>query len=899
MASRYQARVRSRDRGERHPSDYSTHSQPQSQSNSGNSTPVPGTKRLFSNRDSRQPNDQQQRETTAQDGAEGEGEYPSEKRHRSADWPLVSASPNGGLTPRPARQHRKKSPPSGRRARAPIPPSKFVEGSMNDRVSQVPPVPYLGPAEEELLSQHSDAGCGEGIRGRNTARGRFMHHTHSSISASSNVSDASRSSSLFRFGKTIAASFNPTNWKFWTKEEQAADDEEAAQRRVLQERQMKAEKIYQQLKESGHFRDSAYGPRAFPPPSAEKRGSAAKHDSGIEFGDVDYSSARSSTSIDEKRKEGVCVQPPRVDLPPKEFTPMPNYTASLATPNTSTPGGKSMFNFKKPSLSNLKKASLTNIKSAFTGESTSTANVGLGIGEQHQARRIASRKDLQKQQKLVKRVSNLEERLKQARQQLAEALQDPVPDDTNVAHVSLAKRSSQGSFDSQTTSRLSRAIFVPGAMPSLPSERLLAGFVSSEVEDDEDDEHEETGNGIGQAVTTDYEMGDTRQVFSSAINEKVEAGQYTSHVGDNRETRAIHGTEDLGTAQENPSVTGYCDTLQSADGTTATKPASSTMEVEDTTPKPVQPAGGRSNKRKSKSEDDDFIPLEPSDSEDIDDVESDIISEVSSISRPAQKPTSSTTNPRGTGPTITLTYPKKIQKTVPGSKTSSVSVPTKKAPHDAVHPGPESSLKSKPRGSEDIPPPTRTAPAPPTRTAPAPPDKQALGRSPSKKPVYSPHPSSRVYQSTKPVAVPSTGRQQSASPPPSSASFTGPGLFYTKPSQNVPGHPRTLNAPNLPKATAPKVSRQQGPEVQEKTINGIPPLPPMPKSVRLASGEIINTAEHIAPRKPQKNRSKPPSAHMKYSADGPAEIKSEEREAHKGMSNSSSKRSFDWPDDCF
>lgn len=734
---------------------------------------------------------------------------------------------------------------------------------MNDRVSHVPPVPFLEP-EDELLSEYNTAGCGEGARGRKLTRSRkFTHHPNISVAESStNQSDSSRSSSIFRFGKSIAASFNPTNWKFWSKEQQEEEeDEEAVQLRILQERQAKAEKIYQELKESGHFRDAAVGPRLFPTPPPAPDTKLGKHDSGIEFGDVYMSgtSTRGSTSTEDKRKGRIFLEPPKF-LQQRGESPGSNYSASVAQSNSSTPN-KPKFNFKKPSLANLKKASLSNIKSALAGDSSVSIN-------DHQARRIPSRKDLQKQQKLVKRVSNLEERLKQARQQLAEALNEPLPSESPA---------------SQAPSRVSRSRFVPGALSSLPSERLLSGYVSSEAGLSDDEMH----NGIGQAVSTDNVMSNTHYMSGASGGEQTKAADHkTTSLHSQKaqeEDTVIQSVEHSSRAQLEPTLGSIGDKLPDVE-TTPTKPQDIEIakdEDEEDTPKPkttFKPAEPI-KKRKSIFErvSDDGGDYTPSgDEDDEDDFTSDIISDVSSITKPKTKSTSTSTKAsklstsRGKGATITLQHPRKLQKTVPGPKTTTkTTVPNSSLPSKT-----SSSVSS---SHPSIPPPTRAAPPPP-------PSQKSVSnpKKPQNHHITSPPPSGRLMKSKK-GSLPPTNRQQSASPPPSSATFTGPGLNYTKPSHSQSRTPT--------KASYRLDADDDDAYIADPALSpSIPPLPPMPKAVRLASGEVVSTAGMVKNVSASSNTSK-------NGANGGA-VNSEQTE-RAGLSSSTSKQSFEWPDDVF
>ncbi|CZT07455.1 uncharacterized protein RAG0_12897 [Rhynchosporium agropyri] len=840
MASAHHTRGRSRDRsGER------TIIIKQAATRSVDSTPKAGSKRLFSNRESRQLTGEHGSSAHAEpNSATGGGERHSDKRHRSSDWPLPNPSPSSVPSVRHHLHNRKtpNSPSSSShrsRDRSLVRSSKFLEGSMNDRVSQVPPVPYLEP-EDELLSEYNTAGCGEGGRCRKRSR-MFTRPSNTSVAESSaNQSDASRSSSLFRFGKSIAATFNPNNWKFWGKEheqQQEEEDEEVTQLRVLQERQAKAERIYQELKESGHFRDSAVGPRLFTPAS-EKR--PRKHDSGIEVGDLDlWSSRGGSTSLEEKRKGRVFLEPPR--LSQHGESPGSSHEASVTHSNASTP---KKFNFKKPSLANLKKASLSNIKSTFAGDSS------LSVNEHHQARRIPSRKDLHKQQKLVKRVSNLEERLKQARQKLSLALNEPMPSESPA---------------SQAGSRVLRSKFVPGALSSLPSERLLSGYVSSEA----DFSDEGMGNGIGQAVSTDLYM-------SGGVSEQskdVTTGSKYSQ-GNNNEESVMQSVEDGKPTRQESTLASIGNTSQAdAADLTPTKPKDTEMadyEDEELTPKPkveavrsTKPSKSLSpleatKKRKSIFEripDDggDYNPSEAEEEEDDEDLESDIISEVSSITKLKTKSKSSSTSkishPSSSrkGPTLLLQHPRKVQKTRQGPKNTKPAVSK------------SSATKFSTSVSSSIPPPTRTAPPPPPPSS-----------NPSIKKL-------RPHQLKRKAALPpQTERQQSASPPPSSTSFTAPGsgLVYNKPTRT---HKVTSGSAS---SKAGSVSSKK--DENEKMNDEVPPMPTMPKSVRLASGEVVKTEGMV---------SKVAAAISGDDGDG--------KRKKGGVSASASKQSFEWPDDVF
>jgi len=172
---------------------------------------------------------------------------------------------------------------------------------MNDRVSNKPPMPYLG--DEEMRERFERE---EQARGRKMAQPRkYTHHSNTSIAGSyAERSDTSRHSSIFKFGKSIAATFNPSNWKIWAKPQ--VDAETPDHNKVLRERKEKAEAIYQELKRNGQFRDSTV------PPSFGKsrEGDLAKHDSGVVLERVRDSSV---PGRQEKRQGKVFLDPPRVE----------------------------------------------------------------------------------------------------------------------------------------------------------------------------------------------------------------------------------------------------------------------------------------------------------------------------------------------------------------------------------------------------------------------------------------------------------------------------------------------------------------------------------------------------------------------------------------------------------
>ncbi|KAH6670745.1 hypothetical protein B0J14DRAFT_102429 [Halenospora varia] len=461
-----------------------------------------GSKRLFSNRrePKRQSGNYGDRDRDYGENYEDEleaNETHSEKRHRTSDWPLSNTTPASAAPARQPLRNRNapNSPSFRRRSASQGRPSKFVEGSMNDRASQRPPPTYLGI---DQFDNRYDFEPGRENRGRKMARPRkFTHHGEESRDRS----ETSRHSSIFRFGKSLASSFNPSNWKIWSKNQPVMQDEETAHERMLRERQEKAEKLYKELKASGQIRGAAVLHQ-----QEVHREQTTKHDSGVEFGsestggtrrsfeysNENISGARHSLSIDARHDSGlrrsfdtpierkrmgrVFVESHHSGSNRGGESPASNYSSSARRSHQSSPNKRSSIDLKRTSLSNIKKV--------FSSDNTPG---------RHQARRIPSRKDLQKQQKLVKRVSDLEGKLEAARRQLSDALGEPVP--------------------SQPQPKIGRPRFVPGALSTLPSERLLNGYVESEVDLSDHD----MSRDIGMAITAG-DANESSTLMSRALN---------------------------------------------------------------------------------------------------------------------------------------------------------------------------------------------------------------------------------------------------------------------------------------------------------------------------------------------------------------------------------------------
>lgn len=318
---------------------------------------------------------------------------------------------------------------------------------MHDRTSNKPPTLYM---------QVDDAHPSAQERTRNPAQNR-----HASLDGIGVYYDAgiesSKSSSMYRFGRALVNAFKPVaGWRgFGGGKEQSINTE----KNVMQARQIKAEKEYAELKKNGFV-----GTRptfAIPPTTAvpairyedtmEEPRSAPHQDSGI---DID-----SSRSSSERKSDGQMSQPD-AGLVPSLLVPTtgraPSPLAEISSPR------KAPAQFRKPSFQTLKKVkSHIQLPSAKRPTPPATDMVKDVTSTEQSIRKQPSRKEIVKQQRLSKKVSDLENQLEIARRNLK---------------LSLIDGSITPSADFQTGTKT----FVPGALPSLPSERALKSHISPE-----------------------------------------------------------------------------------------------------------------------------------------------------------------------------------------------------------------------------------------------------------------------------------------------------------------------------------------------------------------------------------------------------------------------------------
>ena len=147
-----------------------------------------------------------------------------------------------------------------------------------------------------------------------------------------------------------------------------------------------------------------------------------------------------------------------------------------------------------------KKSSIQNMKKAF---SESATNLRGGVTKS--VKRISSRKDLTKQQRIQEKLSKAEHQSEKYRRQLAELMDEsesagPSPTPVIVAPPQAAPR------------------YVP-MLSSLPSERLLAGYVPPEDED-EDEPNEEPS--VGRAISPMKAITPVRKTSIPQLKKEIE-----------------------------------------------------------------------------------------------------------------------------------------------------------------------------------------------------------------------------------------------------------------------------------------------------------------------------------------------------------------------------------------
>ncbi|KAF2146115.1 uncharacterized protein K452DRAFT_283404 [Aplosporella prunicola CBS 121167] len=397
----------------------------------------------------------------------------SSKRHRTADWPLTEEQPASPQPPgrRRGSSNKSKSRSASRTRRpvtSPIRPSKFQEGSMNDRTSEQPPSMFTRSVNgtsaavgiDELMddyhaAQQTPPSARPSVRTSRTWTQGFTHHPNRSISSRAHsAGDDGKETTVFRFGRSLAAAFNPMN--IWNKMAQKwqetrhelveeALDEQAQQLKERMERAARAQEVYAQLKQAGQLgSQGTYGMNGTPvfTPGYTAPVGGSQRDSGI------------------------------AGIEGSENRPYQLQDASKSVTNlqaTSAETRKSALHFRASSFATL---SLRKSRSdASFGHRRSVSTEGDTSDTSQSLRRSHSKKDVQKQLKLHKRVSDLEKKLQVARRDLYQALGDSPAPPVPALPAYLAESLSADKRHRNTP--LFNRHSTGSQLPTLPSESLL------------------------------------------------------------------------------------------------------------------------------------------------------------------------------------------------------------------------------------------------------------------------------------------------------------------------------------------------------------------------------------------------------------------------------------------
>ncbi|KAI9884472.1 MAG: velvet protein [Watsoniomyces obsoletus] len=343
----------------------------------------------------------------------------------------------------------------------PARPSVFHEGSMNDRVSNKPPANFTGDDEDEAeaaMERYAQEGLEEGVR---TARGgptwlkkplpdlpepidptaststsnRFSRSTIGTNVSEQESESSNKRPGFFKMGRSLAAAFtNPVGiWDDLTQRRRGQVREEPPRMdlQVWEDRRQRAEQAYAAMKREGRF-PTTTTKASKTPTLVRKRGDIQQ---------------KGKSKGEDPQLEGKADMEPLQSVDGNRLQ-VPSPNKGMDDMNSSVERGdgrnasRSSLTFKKRSVPNLKK-----VKSdihRLTSESLTallplplpppvptTTEEEEDVPESLRSiRKQISRKDLHRQHKLSKRVSDLESKLESARRELEEVRGKSTPTPT-------------------------------------------------------------------------------------------------------------------------------------------------------------------------------------------------------------------------------------------------------------------------------------------------------------------------------------------------------------------------------------------------------------------------------------------------------------------------------------
>ncbi|KAM5437723.1 hypothetical protein MferCBS31731_005482 [Microsporum ferrugineum] len=327
--------------------------------------------------------------------------------------------------------------------------SRFLEGSMNDKVSTQPPSAFIGEDQEYLLStymnEHNGVNSARANGWRSTVQTPVtptLHGKKTSLSSVKTVdADAadSKQSSVFRFGKAIVSAFNPIGvWgnvsEIWKGHDSSSKESGSREMLADMPHAARIEKAYEEYKASAAY-------RSVTPSTAPL----------YRYGYSGDDTTSPTKFLPVQTPQPQSHQPSAPDI----------IQSSISKELPPTP-----LEWQALPASTSKRSSFQTIKN-----SRSFLNLSQSL------RKEQSHKDLARENKLRKKVSNLEEKLLKYKRELSafahdENKVDELEGDAHIAPAGPSAPSVPPAHDTRYM-RMRARKFVPGALPSLPSERLL------------------------------------------------------------------------------------------------------------------------------------------------------------------------------------------------------------------------------------------------------------------------------------------------------------------------------------------------------------------------------------------------------------------------------------------
>lgn len=345
--------------------------------------------------------------------------------------------------------------------------SKFKEASMHDRVSEKPPSMFMrvfggghdhsGQEVDQMMEDyHTVTDSPVRLRSvtrhgavprpvtRQTQMVGLTHHANTEISTTSATTSNTNDSGIYRFGRSIASAFNPFKaWKSMQRSLKSTEDEllfenaQKAKEAEAAERMVQIQVAYDELKRSGQIPT-----KTVVRPVTSKGIRPGDRDSGIQLSST-RSSADMRTSFYDNSARG-------------------SHDESPKRPESR----KAAFHVRRPSLNDLK-----NLHARFPSASPQK-KVDQTHGEDY-VQTSVTKKNLAKQQKLTKQVSNLETKLEKAKDELYNAMSEPRPLPKLPGQPEQSPGKLKAAFKPSSLTRKSRGSMVVPGLESIPSERLL------------------------------------------------------------------------------------------------------------------------------------------------------------------------------------------------------------------------------------------------------------------------------------------------------------------------------------------------------------------------------------------------------------------------------------------